>query len=413
MVNNNAKRQADGDSADHPKRRLVDDSVSDDHSIVDDLLKKDRLTNDEFVIVASKSTPEQRLSFISRQLAYYFSNDNLARDEFFHTKFSEDSAKTGVENSLDIKYILSSKRMLEVKATEDDLKKVVSENDYNLSIFDHDGTCYVKLDNPLPEYVGKKLFAKKKKFGETPETFHLAGPLVIVTNIPSSVTEWHTVKQSIQDAGKVKVRYISAITDGACYAWFSKTFDDLNAVKDINPVIDGETLKIDLINDESHYKNMISAMTLGSLNSRSKDLQRLKSASMSAPLELGGIAVRNFGTLRSLLNTLLDDSEMGTKIPLESQAGVFLSFLLDYHPHSFEKKGGNASKLSGFEVGQSANKDKKNQKCFYVVTKSVEGDKELKESLSISKCLEELRHVVHTLKKTDRTDFVKSLKTDA
>uniref|UniRef100_A0A3B0MMM6 La domain containing protein, putative n=1 Tax=Theileria annulata TaxID=5874 RepID=A0A3B0MMM6_THEAN len=383
------------ESSDNPSKRR-DDSFN-----IDLILKKERIDNDDFNVIVLHASPEQRLDFIIRQLSFYLSPDNLSIDHFYHSKFKEDSANIGVENVMDVKYILSAKRMMEIKATIEDIKKVISENLIpNLSFHDFEGTLYIKLNDPLPKYVGKKPIIKKK-FGETPETFHVAGPIVKITNIPLDVKEWTLVKQAINNTNKAKVKFISSISEGSCYAWLSKTsnLSDLMAEK---PLVNGSPINIELINDESEFKKLESVRNF---------------------------VVRNFGSIKTLLNNLLNEVEVGTQLSLESEPGQLvrnfniitlqLTYILEYHPNSKEKKGGNSRTLFGYEVGTNGSRDGKNKKCFKVVTKSLEGENLAHEvllynliflkDLSITKCLEGLKLVIHTFNRPERTDFIKSL----
>ncbi|KAF5153636.1 hypothetical protein TpMuguga_02g02115 [Theileria parva strain Muguga] len=401
MSENNNKRPSES-TLDNPSKRR-NESFD-----IDLILKKDRIDNDDFNVIVLHASPEQRLDFIIRQLSFYLSPDNLSIDHFYHSKFKEDSANVGVENVMDVKYILSAKRMMEIKATIEDIKKVISENLIpNLSFHDFEGTMYIKLNDPLPKYVGKKPVVKKK-FGETPETFHVAGPIVKITNIPSDVKEWTSVKQAINGTNKAKVKFISPVSEGSCYAWLSKT-SNLSDLMGEKPQVNGAPINVDLINHETEFKKMESAMSLSTLNSRSKELQRIKSAAMAIPIEIGDFVVRNFGCIKTLLNNLLKEVEVGTKLSLESQPGKLLSYILEYHPNSKEKKGGSSRTLFGYEVGTNGNKDGKNKKCFKVVLKSLEGENLVHEDLSITKCLEGLKLVMHTFTKPERNDFIKSL----
>nr|PVC51836.1 hypothetical protein MACL_00001258 [Theileria orientalis] len=272
--------------------------------------------------------------------------------------------------------------MTEIKATVEDIKKILSENAIpNLSFEDHDGNFYIKLKGPLPKYIGRKPLAKKKKFGETPETFHVAGPMVVITNIPPETTDWGVIKQAINDTNKVKVRFISPISEGSCFAWLSKT-SNFSDIENEKILINDAEIKLKLIDNESQYKKFIS---------------------------VNDFVVRNFGSIKTMLTSMLNDLEVGTKITLDSQAGKLISFLLEYHPNSKQKKGGDSRKVHGFEVGQSGIKERKNKKCFCVVTKSLEGDDLKVEDVSITKCLEEMKHFIHNFPKPEGTEYVKSL----
>ncbi|GFE53131.1 la domain-containing, putative [Babesia ovis] len=389
------------------KKRMVGEPSGE----VEVLLGKPRVTDEEFKVILSKATPAQRLRFIQRQISHYLSDENLSRDNFYHQKFQEASSREGIEHVMELKYILSAKRMLDIKATPEDVKEVLSTHPLNgISIEEISGTLYVKKTNGLPRYEGRKLFEKKKKFGETQETYHAAGPILFISNIPSTVKEWQQVKDAIQENQQVRVRFISPVSDsGCCFAWVCKSPESMSAVKNLSPVLEGTTLKVSLVDSDDKYKEFITTLKPSILNSRNKDLQRVHSEIISSPLDINGVLVRNFGSLRPLFNGLLESCDNGTKIALDSQAGILLQFVLDFHPRKSEKLCKSQRSLCGFEVAMGTFKEGSKKKCFMVVTKDNSTGQEYKEDFSISKCLESLRLMAHTIPKTDKRDFVKSL----
>ncbi|CDR97057.1 hypothetical protein, conserved [Babesia bigemina] len=401
--------EADGDEGGVSKKRLVTDSSS--VEVVETLLGKSRVTDEEFKVVLSHATPEQRLRFIQRQIGHYLSNENLSRDNFYHQKFTEDSSKAGVENVLELKYILSAKRMLDIKATSEDVKSALDANPLpGISLEEISGTLYVRKNDGLPRFEGRKLFEKKKKFGETHDTYHAAGPILFISNVPESVREWTPVKEALQKDKQVRVRFISPVSDnGTCFAWVNKSPEVMTAVKELAPELEGAVLHVSLVDSEERYKEFISTLKPSILSSRNKELQRIHSEIMSSPLEINGLVIRNFGSIRPLLNGVLESSDHGTAIAVDSQAGVLLKFVLDFHPRAYEKLCKSHRSLVGFEIAVGAFKEGSKKKCFLVITKDNNSGKEYKEDFSISKCLECLRVMAHTIPKTEKRDFIKSL----
>ncbi|EDO08069.1 hypothetical protein BBOV_III005060 [Babesia bovis T2Bo] len=401
------KISADEDADQGVKKRVVGDPSND----VEVLLGKSRVTDDEFKVILARATADQRLRFIQRQIGHYLSNENLSRDNFYHQKFQEGSSKEGVEHVMDLKYILSAKRMLDIKATADDVKSALESHPITgISIEEISGIVYVKKSDGLPRYEGRKLFEKKRKFGETNDTYHAAGPIIFISNIPSSVQEWQQVKDALQESKQIRVRFISPISDsGHCFAWVCKSPEALGIVKELSPVIDGNTLSVSLVDTDEKYKEFIATLKPSILSSRNKDLQRVHSEIMSSPLDINGLILRNFGCLRPLLNGLLESSDNGTKIPLKSQAGILLQFVLDFHPRKAEKLCVSQRSICGFEVAMGTFKEGSKKKCFLVVTRDNSSGHEYKEDFSISKCLECLRLKAHTIPKTDKREFIKSL----
>ncbi|KAK1933494.1 hypothetical protein X943_003899 [Babesia divergens] len=392
------------------KRHLVDNSP-DHFEAVETLLGKSRVTDEEFKMVLAHATSDQRLRFIQRQIGHYLSNENLSRDNFYHQKFKEDSAKTGIEHVLELKYILSAKRMSDIKATSDDVKAALSANPLaGISVEEISDTLYVKKSDGLPRFEGRKLFEKKKKFGETADTYHVAGPILFVSNIPAGVKEWQPVKDALQEHAKLRVRFISPISDGgSCFVWASKSPEGIPDVKEMSPSLEGNILQIRLIENEEEYKGFISTLKPSILSSRNKDLQRLHSEIMSSPLDINGLAIRNFGCLRPLLNQVLESCDHGSAIPADSQAGILLKYVIDFHPRASEKLCKSHRSLVGFEVSVGAFKEGSKKKCYLVVTKDNTSNKEFKEDFSISKCLECLRVMAHTIPKSHEKVFITSL----
>lgn len=410
--NNNDKRplSSNSDEEGEAKRRLVDESSS-HFDEVEEFLGKSRVTDEEFKMVLAHANAEQRLRFIQRQIGHYLSNENLSRDNFYNQKFKEDSANTGVEHVLELRYILSAKRMLDIKATPEDVKKALAEHPLDgISLEEISDSLYIKKSDGLPRFEGRKLFEKKKKFGETQGTYHVAGPILFISNIPSDVKEWLPVKEALQENKQVRVRFISPISDrGYCFAWISKSNEAMSAVKDLAAKLNDQELKVELVETEEKYKEFISTLKPSVLSSRNKDLQRIHSGIMSSPLEINGLAIRNFGCLKPLLNAVLESSDHGTAIPADSQAGLVLQYVLDFHPRATEKLRKDERTLVGFEVALAAFKEGMKKKCFLVVTQDKKTEKEYKEDFSISKCLECLRVMAYKIPTTEKKTFVTSL----
>ncbi|GIX60815.1 la domain protein [Babesia caballi] len=362
------------------KRRMLDDTSSRVEE-VEAFLGKSRVTDEEFKMVLLHATPEQRLRFIQRQIGHYLSNENLSRDNFYHQKFKEDSAKTGVDHVLELKYILSAKRMLDIKATPEDVKAALGSHPLpGITLEELSDTLYVKKSDGLPRYEGRKLFEKKKKFGETQDTYHAAGPILFVSNIPDGVREWQPVKDALQENKQIRVRFISPVSDsGSCFAWVSKSPEAMSAVKELSPVLEGATLQVSLIDSDEKYREFISTLKPSILSSRNKDLQRVHSEIMSSPLDIGGLTIRNFGCLRPLLNGVLDSCDHGTTIAVDSQAGILLQYIIEFHPRAAEKLCKGNRTLVGFEIAMGAFKEGSKKKCFLVVTKDDSSGKEFKE----------------------------------
>ncbi|KAK2196696.1 Winged helix DNA-binding domain superfamily [Babesia duncani] len=412
MSNKLNKRPPDSDpDKGDAKRHQTDPPSGHDNTSLEVILAKPHINDDDFKKILTEATPEQRLFFIQRQLGYYISHDNLSHDQFYHDKFKECSKNTGHENVLDTKYVLSAKRMVDIGAKPDDLKAALDIHAIpNVSLVDINGSLHVKLEKGLPPFSGKRFYEKKKKFGDTPDTFHAAGPLVIVSNIPAGIKEWSSVKEALQKASSSNIRFISPIGDeGRCFVWFSKNTKPSDVVDGISPTLEGNTLEIKLINDEQHYKEFLSAMLPSVVFSRSKDLQRIQSSTMASPIDIDGLTIRNFGFIKCLLNDFLNASQVGQRVALDSNAGKVLRYILDYHPNASEKKGGASKVLSCFEVVEDTGKDSKNKKRFSIILTDKKTSNETKEDVSLSKCIDGLRTVAYKLPKATGKEFIKSL----
>lgn len=96
---------------------------------------------------------EDKLSKLKTQVEYYFSEKNLAMDEFFHEKL-----KSSEDNSLDIESLLKCNKVIKLGASKDDILNCITESDIVLL---NEGKTGIKRksNEPLPEL---KLRKKRK-----------------------------------------------------------------------------------------------------------------------------------------------------------------------------------------------------------------------------------------------------------
>ena len=127
----------------------------------DTTLKRTLETPEKEVGDAKKQKVEVDFKELCKQIHYYFSDENLAGDKFFHTKITEDA-----EGYLDVSCLLQCKKVMVLKATDDDILASIKESKELESKIDGDKKFVRRIGNKeLPKLVARK---QEKKDGRCP-----------------------------------------------------------------------------------------------------------------------------------------------------------------------------------------------------------------------------------------------------
>ncbi|KAF4750628.1 hypothetical protein FOZ63_014838, partial [Perkinsus olseni] len=137
---------------------------------------------------------------VKRQVEYYFSDDNLRHDAFFHRKISEDS-----EGWLPADLVLSCNKMKQMHCTAENIEQALSEGS-NLELKKENDKLFIRRTTPLPALSAPK--GKKGQSGRSQlknVTVHDGGVVVAVRNIPEEV-EWPNIKRALEEIVKEKAK---------------------------------------------------------------------------------------------------------------------------------------------------------------------------------------------------------------
>ena len=119
------------------------------------------LETPEKEVDAKKQKVEVDTKELCKQIHYYFSDENLAGDKFFHTKISEHA-----EGYLDVACLLQCKKVMSLKATADDILEAIKESKELESKVDGEQKFVRRVGNKeLPKLVARK---QEKKDGKCP-----------------------------------------------------------------------------------------------------------------------------------------------------------------------------------------------------------------------------------------------------
>ncbi|KAF4757980.1 hypothetical protein FOZ63_032269 [Perkinsus olseni] len=174
---------------------------------------------------------------VKRQVEYYFSDDNLRHDAFFHRKISEDS-----EGWLPADLVLSCNKMKQMHCTAENVEQALSEGS-NLELKKENDKLFIRRTTPLPALSAPK--GKKGQAGRSQlknVTVHDGGVVVAVRNIPEEV-EWPNIKRALEEIVKEKakdpegnvVTFATTVDKKkrSCYVLFKPFDDDVQFFSDL------------------------------------------------------------------------------------------------------------------------------------------------------------------------------------
>ncbi|KAF4674546.1 hypothetical protein FOL47_009072 [Perkinsus chesapeaki] len=344
------------------------------------------------------STGGPAVADVKRQVEYYFSDNNLRHDAFFHRKISEDP-----EGWLPADLVLSCNKMKQMHCTADDIEKALAEGSNLEMKKDENGKLSIRRTTPLPALSAPKKGARQSQMKNV--TVHDGGVIVAVRDIPEEV-EWPNIKKSLEEIVKEKakdpegnvVTFATSVDKNkhSCYVLFKPFDDDVQFFTDLkfkaSPFADkakegekdsekeGESsstkpefeLKTEPVYgiELKDALKRLPAHVLRKRESRAKDRKR----SRDKPIMLGTQRYNNIHTANNRVRDVLRSRKAGQELKQGTPDYELVEAVLKFHPNAERKLAG----MKGIKVDVSPYGD---THCFFVLKEDAEP-----EDISIVKC---------------------------
>lgn len=339
------------------------------------------------------SPDHQKLKAIKQQIEYYFSDQNLKRDQFFHTKISSNE-----EGWLEIKWILGCRKIQELNGNETNILEALKDS--HLETKTEGDTIFIRRKTPLPSFEKPESKGNKKSLKSAPRIagdIHKLGCLLAVSQVPEEVT-WNMIREAaeaevlklcdgvkMQYNGKdcFRLRFASTINPNkTCYLYWRPFTEDLKILKQFNKLtINGVDMPVAFVDDVATATAVFDNLPPMLRNDRDKDFIERRRKLSGKPLKLADTEFASVEHLRKCCRELLEKTDPDTEVKEEAQAVI--KAVLSYHPKA-------EAKLRDFKSIKAAIRtdietDSNGSKCFFVVREDGSC-----EDFSLVKCFENL-----------------------
>ena len=346
---------------------------------------------------STKGKNEKDKNFeIKEQIEYYFSDENLKKDSFFHQKISEDP-----NGYLDLDFLLKCNKCKNSGWTKDDLKEGIKLSDL-IELDKTENKVRRKGNKPLPELV---LLAKKRKKEEDKKEDQKEPIILMFTCKEPNDSNWKDVCQAFRDANpglnisysrfKNNLGHVAVIPeDDEDDLKFSETFKH-NDVEYTVKKCENEDL-INFFKDHGKHFEMCTGMkerknkkdkkknSKNSKGKNEKEKEKEKKAVyqknkilLKKEITLGEQTFTDAALIKAEARKIINDTKDYEKLKEKDQK--FILDLLKYH-HNYEDK---CKDLDYVTVGKPENYD--SSRCFVIVNKKNE-----KKDFSVQKCIDNL-----------------------
>ena len=344
-----------------------------------------------------KKDEKNKLNEICSQMEYYLSDQNLAKDSFFHQKISSD-----VNGYIDLNFFLKCNKIIKAGWSKEDLKNGIKlSNELEL---DNTTERVRRKDNKaLPELT---LLNKKRKKSEDKENTNEKEkeenePTILkITTKEECNIKWKDILNEFKKENPVlNVNYGRFKINEGHISVLLKQDEEIkfkNKLKleetEFNiELCEGDDLINFWKNHGEHYKNCIKEKKNNKNGKKTKKTAIKNNKNyLEIPIELGNEKYNNISLIKQLGRKILNETKDGEKI--EGKNEEFLKNIFKYH-HNYEDKNKD---FDYFTTGKP--KDFNFSRCFFVVKKNGQ-----KEDFSIQKCIETLyeKHSEKVKKKTE------------
>jgi len=316
---------------------------------------------------------------VKKQVEYYFSDQNLKHDKFFHEKISQDAG-----GWLGVPLLVSCNKMKAMKATKEDIFEALKTSELETKE-DEDGNAFVRRKENAklptleerPDRQGGGHHMNKKKQSNV----HDGGVMFQVKNIPEEQT-WLMLKEALKGKlpGGASVWFVSSVSESSsCVVALSPFEKDVDFVSnELKLTLGGTDLQIEVCYGEA-LQQAVKMLPKGHKERREKAAKTRQKA-RQRPIQVGNQKFMNLNTLRGKVKEILGSRTDGEELKLGGPDYTLVRAILDFHP-SKERKTNN---MRGIKVDIS---EHGSSRCFWVLREEGKG---APEDFSIKKCIEEI-----------------------
>merc|ERR1719238_565703 len=322
-------------------------------------------------------TPD--MAAIKKQIEYYFSDQNLKGDKFFHEKISADP-----EGWLEMKLIQSCNKIKSFGVPDDVLLDSLKES--NLETKSGEAGTFVRRTTPPPALDEKLAASKRVKpdDAQKKQTAHIGGVVIKFSEIPEDVN-WIPIKEAVK--AKIpetsRVMFATTVTEKGTSVMVLTPFDgDLELVESMVIEVDGTKIKFAVMYGEE-LRECLKELPKHIVKRREAAAKTRQKAKQK-PVQLANQKFANIATVKAKVKEIITARKDGQVLIEGSPDTALVYAVFAHHPRADEK----LKNVKGIKVDTSehdADEKGKKSRCFHLMKE--DGSTE---DISVIKCLSEL-----------------------
>merc|ERR1719238_1038525 len=319
------------------------------------------------------------LAAIKKQIEYYFSDQNLKGDKFFHEKISADP-----EGWLEMKLIQSCNKIKNFGVPDDVLLDALKES--SLETKSGEAGNFVRRTTP-PPVLDEKLAASKRvkpDDAKKKEMAHVGGVMIKFSEIPEDMN-WIPIKEAVRAKipETARVMFATTVSEKGTSVMVLTPFDgDLDLVENMVIEVDGQKIKFAVVYGEE-LRECIKELPKHIVKRREAAAKTRQKAKQK-PVQLANQKFANIATVKAKVKEIITARKDG-QVLIEGSPDTALVFaVFAHHPRAEEKlKDVKSIKVDTSE--HDADDKGKKSRCFHLMKEDG-----TTEDISVIKCLSEL-----------------------
>jgi hypothetical protein len=322
-------------------------------------------------------TPD--LAAIKKQIEYYFSDQNLKGDKFFHEKISADP-----DGWLEMKLIQSCNKIKAFGVPDDVLLESLKES--NLETKCVEGANFVRRTTPPPALDEKLAASKRVKPDDAQKkaTAHIGGVVMKFSEIPEDLN-WIPIKEAVKAKmpENARVMFATTVSEKGTSVMVLTPFDgDLDLVESMVIEVDGQKIKFAVVYGEE-LRECLKDLPKHIIKRREAAAKTRQKAKQK-PVQLANQKFANIATVKAKVKEIITARKDGQVLIEGSPDTALVYAVFAHHPRADEK----LKSVKGIKVDTSshdADEKGKKSRCFHLMKEDGTF-----EDISVIKCLSEL-----------------------
>jgi hypothetical protein len=333
----------------------------------------------EAVAGDAKKAKTPDLAAIKKQIEYYFSDQNLKGDKFFHEKISADP-----DGWLEMKLIQSCNKIKAFGVPDDVLLESLKES--NLETKCVEGANFVRRTTPPPALDEKLAASKRVKPDDAQKkaTAHIGGVVMKFSEIPEDLN-WIPIKEAVKAKmpENARVMFATTVSEKGTSVMVLTPFDgDLDLVESMVIEVDGQKIKFAVVYGEE-LRECLKDLPKHIIKRREAAAKTRQKAKQK-PVQLANQKFANIATVKAKVKEIITARKDGQVLIEGSPDTALVYAVFAHHPRADEK----LKSVKGIKVDTSshdADEKGKKSRCFHLMKEDGTF-----EDISVIKCLSEL-----------------------